>query len=273
VPEPFNPQSLNRYSYVMNDPVNRIDPTGLTSLFGLQFSFTGASAHSGAIYGTDYGYDVFVGSGTYYSAGSAPSAPYGEDRPQAQAPSGITAEPFTFAQTVPMQPGGGGSQSEQRDSLQGTLDRLSSLSARTGFDASLSFAGGLVAPGGVPIGGRFSLQATSEGQFIEVSGPFGVGSSTQFVLGKQAPIAFDTGLPDVFGLKFTANLGAGAVGLGGVWQVGTGGVTISGRGGAGLGTSGTAGLYLRIPVNPLGPVPATPDPITGASIQWYVTGP
>ena len=34
VPEPFNPQSLNRYSYVMNDPVNRIDPTGNTSETG-----------------------------------------------------------------------------------------------------------------------------------------------------------------------------------------------------------------------------------------------
>ncbi len=32
VPEPFNPQSLNRYSYVMNDPVNRIDPTGRSSI-------------------------------------------------------------------------------------------------------------------------------------------------------------------------------------------------------------------------------------------------
>ncbi len=34
VPEPFNPQSLNRYSYVMNDPVNRIDPTGQSSVPG-----------------------------------------------------------------------------------------------------------------------------------------------------------------------------------------------------------------------------------------------
>jgi len=33
VPEPFDPQSLNRYSYVMNDPVNRIDPTGRLSIF------------------------------------------------------------------------------------------------------------------------------------------------------------------------------------------------------------------------------------------------
>jgi hypothetical protein len=28
VPEPFDPQSLNRYSYVRNSPTNRIDPTG-----------------------------------------------------------------------------------------------------------------------------------------------------------------------------------------------------------------------------------------------------
>ena len=32
VPEPFDPQSLNRDSYVLNDPVNRVDPTGLFSI-------------------------------------------------------------------------------------------------------------------------------------------------------------------------------------------------------------------------------------------------
>src|SRR3972149_151018 len=34
VPSPGNPQSLNRYSYVQNTPVNRIDPSGFFS-FGV----------------------------------------------------------------------------------------------------------------------------------------------------------------------------------------------------------------------------------------------
>jgi|GEM_PF-2583032 len=35
VPEPFDPQSLNRYSYVRNSPTNRIDPTGNFDIWGL----------------------------------------------------------------------------------------------------------------------------------------------------------------------------------------------------------------------------------------------
>jgi RHS repeat-associated protein len=99
VPAPFNPQSLNRYSYVMNDPVNHTDPTGS------KFIFTGGSAYGGSIYGTDFGYDVFVGSGTRYSASPRASAPSREDRPAPPMPSAMVAEPFSFAQVVPVQAG------------------------------------------------------------------------------------------------------------------------------------------------------------------------
>ncbi len=49
VPEPFNPQNLNRYSYVLNDPTNRIDPSG-----NLSFHLTGAATFGGTIYDDPY---------------------------------------------------------------------------------------------------------------------------------------------------------------------------------------------------------------------------
>jgi RHS repeat-associated protein len=51
VPEPEDPQTLNRYAYVRSDPLNRIDPSGHLSIH-----FTGASAYLSA--GT-YLYDSF----------------------------------------------------------------------------------------------------------------------------------------------------------------------------------------------------------------------
>jgi RHS repeat-associated protein len=45
------PQSLNRYSYVMNDPVNLKDPVGLLPCWGAECDWAGAS---GGFWGSDY---------------------------------------------------------------------------------------------------------------------------------------------------------------------------------------------------------------------------
>ncbi|MGH7342447.1 MAG: RHS repeat-associated core domain-containing protein, partial [Candidatus Rokuibacteriota bacterium] len=51
VPNPMNPQTLNRYAYVRNDPLNRIDPSGLVDV-----DFVGGSVR---FTGGDYRYDSY----------------------------------------------------------------------------------------------------------------------------------------------------------------------------------------------------------------------
>jgi RHS repeat-associated protein len=58
VPDPGDPRTLNRYAYVRNDPLNRIDPSG-----NLDFSFTGGGvSYTGGTYLYDsYGDGGFTG--------------------------------------------------------------------------------------------------------------------------------------------------------------------------------------------------------------------
>lgn len=62
VAQPFNPQNLNPYSYVLNQPVNRIDPSGAVSINSVSF-------FGGGIYNTTAG-DIFLGQSTTYFASS-----------------------------------------------------------------------------------------------------------------------------------------------------------------------------------------------------------
>jgi RHS repeat-associated protein len=56
VPDPLDPQSLNRYAYVRNDPVNATDPTGNVPIWEGYYGWGGSGAYS------DSGYDLFGGS-------------------------------------------------------------------------------------------------------------------------------------------------------------------------------------------------------------------
>jgi RHS repeat-associated protein len=54
VPEAFDPQSLNRYSYVRNSPTNRIDPTGNFDFWGLWGGFTDLFGDLGGFFYNDF---------------------------------------------------------------------------------------------------------------------------------------------------------------------------------------------------------------------------
>jgi len=89
VPEPFDPQSLNRYSYVMNDPVNRIDPTGLLSL-GSESAYPSGWGSGGSSFGDPFGSTfLFVWTPSQASPGFSTSSR--QNQPQAQPASGIAA--------------------------------------------------------------------------------------------------------------------------------------------------------------------------------------
>ncbi len=49
VPEPGDPQSWNRYSYVRNNPVNRVDPTGNEDLEDDEASSTSEASPDGSV--------------------------------------------------------------------------------------------------------------------------------------------------------------------------------------------------------------------------------
>jgi hypothetical protein len=93
----------------MNDPVNRIDPTGNFS-FNFSFSFSGASFSRNTSYGSEQGFDSGFRVETRYSYGGGgvssgrhlPAA-YREDRAPAPQTPGTSAEAFTFSLTASTQ--------------------------------------------------------------------------------------------------------------------------------------------------------------------------
>ena len=83
VPEPYAPQSLNRYSYVLNSPVNGTDPSGNAPDY---FDYAGSAYYeeaSGQAVRTDW-----EDSGTSDAGGFGPFASFGGGRPYYQSVSG-----------------------------------------------------------------------------------------------------------------------------------------------------------------------------------------
>jgi len=66
VPDPLDPQSLNRYAYVRNDPVNATDPTGNVPIWEGYYGWGGSGSYS------DTRYDLFGGSDLFDASWAAP---------------------------------------------------------------------------------------------------------------------------------------------------------------------------------------------------------
>jgi RHS repeat-associated protein len=70
VPNPYRPQSLNRYSYVENDPINRVDPSGHMSMrVELKKEQEYQGLRFGAMYARSFGCDVFAFQCIRYTSG------------------------------------------------------------------------------------------------------------------------------------------------------------------------------------------------------------
>jgi RHS repeat-associated protein len=124
VPEPFDPQSLNRYSYVRNSPTNRIDPTGNFDLWGGITSFFGSfpSFFGGTFPGFFTSVPSFLGSrilSPFYASLIAPIASIPDDIAEIWSPA-WGAEARQFADVG----GGSAKPAETIDRIQATLGVL-----------------------------------------------------------------------------------------------------------------------------------------------------
>ncbi len=101
VPDPLDPQSFNPYTYVLNDPVNRIDPTGNLTIT----TYGGTIGGDGAFYGSGTTYDVTFNSSPVIVIPPGASYPCGVDACPLgnQEPIFIPAPPNVQSQTFEIQ--------------------------------------------------------------------------------------------------------------------------------------------------------------------------
>jgi RHS repeat-associated protein len=108
---PTNPQSWNRYAYVMNNPLASIDPTGLGSMGCLAADPVGSHAHiycADTPFGGGSGDDGGGGDGSGIDGGFGPSALAGSSYASAQCPNNSCNAVNNFYQYTEFQCDAGG---------------------------------------------------------------------------------------------------------------------------------------------------------------------